>query len=120
MAFAADIPADQQRRNLLHTTRILQLAAIDGAYSSNLCRKFARELCGIRIVAANDDIAVEWVVTVEEFCGDIVKGRDHAHAFRHKLCSLLRGRSLPNADRSRAPSAYCPTNHDVATNHNAS
>ena len=65
VAFVADVQADQQCGDLLDDACIFQSAAVKGADSRDFRRQFTRELRGIRIIAAHDDIAVEWRVSVE-------------------------------------------------------
>ena len=94
MAFVPNVQAHKQCSNLLKDARVFQLSAIDGADAGNLSRKISRKLQGIRVVAADDDVAVESFIPVEKFGGQIVKGRDHAHSLGHEFRSLLCGMIL--------------------------
>src|SRR6266852_9047021 len=60
----ADVETDQQRGDLLDDTRILKLATINRSHARDLCSKIHRNLRGIRIVAAHDDVAIHNVVDV--------------------------------------------------------
>ena len=84
-----DVQADQNRRDLLNDAGIFQLAAVDGADAGNLGGKFARQLRRIGIVTADNDIAVERYVSVEQISREIMKCGNDADFFRHHFGSLL-------------------------------
>jgi hypothetical protein len=77
-----------------------------GTDAGNFCCELAGELRGVGIVAADDHVAVERSVAVEQFGGHIVEGRNQAHSFGHEFGGLLRGRALPDADGARGASAH--------------
>src|SRR5712692_11518179 len=120
VALVADVQADQQRGDLLYDAGILQFAAIDSADTGNFCCQLARDLSGVRVVAADDDIAVERGVSVQQFSGDVVESGDHAHSFGYQFSSLLGGGALPDAEGAGgAPSyscgeRYCGVDEDPA------
>src|ERR1700722_9394729 len=105
VAFVADIEADEQGGDLLDNARIFQFAAVDGADAGNFCGEIAGELSGVGIVATDNDVAVERIVSVEQFGGDVVKCGDHAHTFGDKFGGLLRRGTLPDAESARGASA---------------
>jgi len=65
VALVADVQADEQGRDLLEDAGVLQFAAVDGADSGNLGSEAACELEGVGVVAADDYIAIEIFVTIE-------------------------------------------------------
>ena len=67
VAFVADVQADEQSGDLFEDAGIFQFAAIDGTHAGKFRGKSARKLCGVRIVTANDDVAVERFVSVQKF-----------------------------------------------------
>jgi hypothetical protein len=97
MALVPNVEADQQSRDLLYDAGVFQFAAIDGADSWNLCRKLSRELRGIGIIAAYNDVTIKWGISVQQICGQIVECRDHAHSLGHEFGCLLRCGPLPDA-----------------------
>src|ERR1700674_5120809 len=98
--FVPDVETDQQRRDLLDNARVLKLATINRSHARDLRREFHRNLRGIGIIAAYDDVAIYVVVIVgvELFCRNVLeRGRD-GNALRNQLRRLLRSRSLPHAN----------------------
>src|SRR6201997_51867 len=96
VAFVANVQANQQSGDLLDDARILQLSAIDRADAGNLRREFARELCGIGIIAADDDVTIERIVAAQQICRQVVKSRNNTYFLWNKLRGLLRGGTLPD------------------------
>jgi hypothetical protein len=92
-----DVEADQQSCNLFHDARVFQFAAVDGADAGNLGGQIAHDLDGSGIVAANNHIAVDWTIDIEQFGSCVVKGGYDGNALGHKLSSLLRCGALPDA-----------------------
>ena len=66
VTFMADVQADQQGGDVLQDARILQFAAIDGADAGNSTCHRTNGLDGIRVVAANDHIAIHRAVFVQQ------------------------------------------------------
>src|ERR1700674_5330549 len=106
VAFVPDVETDQQRGDLLDDARVLKLAAINRSHAHNLRREFHRNLCGIRIIAAHDDVAINILIAVEYICRNVLeRGRDR-NTLRDKLGCLLRSRALPHADGAAGASAH--------------
>ena len=93
-----DIQADQQGCDLLHDARVLQFAAVDGANARNLRGQGANDLSGIRIIAADNHIAVDGAIGIQQFGSNVVKCGHNRNAFRHKFGGLLRRGALPDAE----------------------
>ena len=119
VAFVADVHADEQRGDLLDDAGVFEWTAIDGADAGNLCCQFAGELRGVGIVAADDDVAVERSVAVEQFSGYVVEGGDEAHSFGHEFGSLLSGGALPDAESARGASADAGRERDRGVDEDA-
>src|ERR1700722_7568334 len=62
VSFVTDVQSDEQRRDLLEGAGVFQFAAVDGADAGNLRGERARELSSVRVIAANNNIAVENVI----------------------------------------------------------
>ncbi len=90
MAFVADVKPDQEGRNLLENARVFQLAAIDRAHARKLRSQATRYFIRIWVIAADDDIAVERFISIQQLSRKVVKSSCYAHAFGYKLGSLLR------------------------------
>src|ERR1039457_936008 len=105
VAFVAEVHADEQGGDQLDDPGVFKFSAVDAADARNLCRQFAGELCGIGIVAANDDVAVERGVGAEQVGGNVVEGGDHADFFGHEFGCLLGRGALPDAKSARGASA---------------
>src|SRR5689334_19908089 len=58
VAFVTNVEADKQGGNLFEDAGGLELAAINGADAGNFCGESADGLIGVRVVAANDYVAV--------------------------------------------------------------
>ena len=69
VAFVADVEADEQGGDLLEGAGVFQFAAVERAHSGDFGGERARELSGGGIVAADDDVAVDGVVSVQEYKG---------------------------------------------------
>ncbi len=74
---------------------------------------------GVGIVAADDDVAVESFVSVQQFSRKVVKRRRHAHSLGHEFGGLLRGRALPDAERARGAAADSGGERDGGVDENA-
>src|SRR5713101_6565493 len=61
----ADVEADQQRRDLLHDARVLQLATIERAYAWDFAGEAADALRGGFVVAAYDHVAIDLALVVQ-------------------------------------------------------
>ena len=66
MHFVADVEGNKQRGHGFDDAGVLQLAAVDGAYAGDLHGEFRRDLSGVVVVAAHDDVAVHVVIAVEQ------------------------------------------------------
>jgi hypothetical protein len=64
VAFMANVEADEQGSDLLEDASVFQFAAVDGADTGNRRGERARELRCVGVVAADDDIAIERIVSV--------------------------------------------------------
>src|ERR1700694_5640781 len=105
MPFVPDVETDQQRGDLLDDARILKLPAINRAHARDLRCEFHRYLCGIWIIAAHDDVAIDIVIAVEHFRRNVLECGDDRNALRAKLSRLLGSRALPHADGPTGASA---------------
>src|SRR6202795_632931 len=85
VAFVPDVETDQQRGDLLDDARILQLATINRSHARDLRREFHRNLRGIGIIAAYDDVAIDIFIAVEHIRRNVLeRGRDR-NTLRDKL-----------------------------------
>src|ERR1700758_4564742 len=75
VALVANIQANQQSGDLLDDASIFQFSPIDRADAGNLGREFARELCGIGIIAADDDVAIQRIVAAQQIRRKVVESR---------------------------------------------
>src|SRR5208337_2907573 len=91
VAFVADVQSDEQGGDLLDDAGIFQSPAVQGTNTGNLGGQVAGELSRVRIVTADDDVAIERQVSPKQLCGKIVKGGDHADLLGHDLVGLLGG-----------------------------
>src|SRR6267378_6467996 len=74
--FVPDVETDQERGDLLDNARTLELAAINRSHARDLRREFHRYLCGIRIIAAHDDVATDIFIAVEHVRRNVLECRD--------------------------------------------
>ena len=51
----------------------------------------AGELGGVGVVAADDHVAVESIISIKKFRGQVVECCHHAHSLGHEFGGLLRG-----------------------------
>src|SRR5580765_1382456 len=105
MAFVANVHADEQGCDLLDDSRVFEFAAIERADAGNLSGELACELGGVGIVAAHDDVAIEWSVSDKQVGRNVMEGGHYAHLVGHKFGSLLCGGALPDAKSARGASA---------------
>src|SRR5260221_2804944 len=119
--FVPDIETDQQRRDLFDDACVLQLPTINRSHASDLRREFHRNLRGIRIIAAYDDIAIDIVVdvAVEYVCRNVLECRCDRNALRNKFRRLLRCRALPHADGATGASAHTRRQRNGSVNQDA-
>ncbi len=116
MSFVPNVEADQKRRDRLDRARVRERATVNVTAAWNRFDQWAHPLFRILVVAANDDVALDFV---REVCqgrrADVVKSRDDFHAFRRKLPALFGCRSRPHAERARrfASDGWFERNGDV-------
>src|SRR5580692_1175869 len=65
VAFVANVESDEQRGNLFDDAGVFEFAAVDGADAGDFRGEFAGELRCVGIVAADDDVAVERIVSIQ-------------------------------------------------------
>jgi len=85
------VEANQECRDLLDDARILQLAPINRVNPWNLHRQFHRNLSRFRIVATDDYVAINVIVSIEYVGRAIVERCRNRDSFGHKFGRLLRG-----------------------------
>jgi hypothetical protein len=73
MALVADVQADEHGGYLFDNTSIFELATINGAHARDLGSQSANQSRGVVVVAAYDDIAIQRVIAVQQFGGEVVK-----------------------------------------------
>ena len=61
---------------------------------------------GIRIIAADDHVAVDRTFGVQQFGSDVVKSGHDRDTFRNEFCSLLRSGALPDAECAGRATAH--------------
>ena len=94
-----DVEADQERGDLFQDARIFQFAAVDGAHAGNLCgQRLLLFAWRLRIITADDHVAVDRTVGVQNFGGSVVKRGHDRNSLGYEFGSLLRGRALPDAE----------------------
>src|SRR5437868_2973971 len=82
------VDTDEQCSQAFDDARIFQLAAIDGAGAGNLVCQVSGYFQGPLVVAANDDIAVNRRVRVQQVGPNIVKRRCDSNSGGNQLCRL--------------------------------
>src|SRR5438093_9311027 len=85
--------------------RVFELAAVKCPDAGNLACQSAHPLCGFFVVAADNNVAINWAISEQHLRGSIVKGGHHRDPIRHEFCRLLRCRALPYAESTSGASA---------------
>src|SRR5579862_2847369 len=118
VALVADVQANQQSSDLLDDARIFQLSSINRADAGNLGREFASELCGVGIVAADDNVTIKRVVAAQQIRRKVMKSRYNTYFVWNQFRGLLRGGPLPDPECTRSSSAHarCQRNSSVDQN----
>src|ERR1700682_739140 len=83
--FVPDVETDQQRGDLLDDARILQLPAINRSHARDLHREFYRNLRGIWIITAYDDVAIDIFIAVEHIRRNVLERGDDRNALRNEF-----------------------------------
>src|ERR1700674_1181806 len=117
--FVPDVETDQQRRDLLDNARVLKLATINRSHARDLRREFHRNLRGIGIIAAYDDVAIHIFIAVEHVRRNVVERRRDRNALRNQFRRLLRGRALPHANGAAGASAHARSERNGGINQDA-
>ena len=119
VAFVSDVEADQERGDLLEMRAFSSLPPSMARTPGILAARVAHFLSGIGIVAADDHVAVDWRIRIQQFSGDVVKCGDHRDSFGNEFGGLLRGRTLPDAESASGASADAGGERDGGIDHDA-
>src|ERR1700722_19585874 len=112
MAFVPDVQSDQERGDLLKDARVFQFAAIDCAHTRDFYSQVAGDLVGVRIIAADNYVAIDRAIGIQRLRSEILKSGYDRDAFRDKFRGLLRGGALPDAEgASGATADTCGQRH---------
>src|SRR5215468_3535876 len=79
MPLVANVESDEQRGDLLDDPGVFQFAAIDRAYARNLGGEIAYRLRGARIIAADDHVALDRAVAVQNVGRTVLKSGHHGY-----------------------------------------
>src|SRR5207344_1557415 len=103
VAFVANVKANQERGDLLEDTRVFQFAAVDGADLGNFCRQRSYSLGGGAVIAADNDVAVDGSIAIQNLRGSFVEGGHYRNSLGHEFGGLLRRGALPDAEGAGGP-----------------
>src|SRR5438874_12632718 len=78
VALMADVQSDEQRGNPPENARVFQLAAINGTHAGNLRSKHTHGLSGVRVIAANDHIALHRTIATQKISRHVPEGSDNS------------------------------------------
>src|SRR5216683_4142272 len=106
MSFVSDVESNQKRGDLFQDARRFQLAAVNRAYAGNLGSQSPYFVGGVGVVAADDDIAVDRSVGIQQFGGGIVERGHHRHSLGNQFGGLLRDGALPDAEGTSGAAAH--------------
>ncbi len=97
-----DPQRDQQRRNVLHKTRIFEWPRVDSARSRDFLHQLFHHRLGLRAVAADQHIAIHRMRQVgQRHRAEAVERGNGRHIRRQVGGCLLRGRTGPRGDHVR-------------------
>lgn len=71
----ANVEANQQSRDGLDDACVFQLSAVQCAGTGDFRREFARNAFRLVVVAANENVAINWTLLCKQFRADIVERR---------------------------------------------
>src|SRR5581483_1445848 len=70
------------------------------------------------IIAAYNDVAVNFSIAIEQARRNIVESSHHGHFLRNQFCGLLSCRSLPHTQYAARAPAYCGCERDGGVDEN--
>ena len=119
VALVANIEADQERGDLFQDARIFQFAAINGAHAGNFCRQRSYRRRGVGVVAADNDVAVNGSIAIQDLGGRVMERGHYRHSRWHEFGSLLCRGTLPDAQSAGGPAAHAGGKRHSGVNHDA-
>src|SRR6516162_4483146 len=105
MHLVTDVERYEERRHGLDDAGVFQLAAVDGTHTGDLNGQIRGDLSGPVVVAADDDVAIDIVITVEHRRGKAVECGSDCNRLADDFGCLLGRRTLPYAQNSRRAAA---------------